>query len=62
MSVFKIKYRIPLHSHHVTCQLFVAPAPNMTYAMCGKFLVRLEEEFPQLQRVMSGVTFEEVVK
>jgi len=58
MSVFKIKYLTAPGISHVYCRLFVAPAPNMTYAGCGNFTVRAGEEFEQLQRVMSGIAFE----
>jgi len=54
--VFKIKHE--KHGIHIHCRLFAAKASNMTYAGCGEFCVR-EEEFEDLQRVMSGIFFEE---
>ena len=59
MSVFKIKHITHPLGGHVRCTLFVSPAPNLTYASCGSFIVRAGEEFEQLQRVMSGISFEE---
>ncbi len=56
--VFKIKHE--KRGGHIHCRLFAAKAPNMTYAGCGDFCVR-EEEFEDLQHVMSGIAFEEVV-
>lgn len=55
--VFKIKYK--KQGSHIWCRLFAAKAPNMTYICCGNFCVR-EEEFSDLERVMSGVAFERV--
>lgn len=54
--IFKIRHE--QRGGHIWCQLFAAKAPNMTFAGCGEFCVR-EEEFEDLQRVMSGVYFEE---
>lgn len=54
--VFKIMYT-PTYGH-VYCTLFVAPAPNQTWANCGKVVVR-RDEFEDMQRCMSGVAFVE---
>ena len=40
MSVFKIHYQATPGIPHVFCRLYVAPAPNLTYASCGNFTVR----------------------
>lgn len=54
--VFKIRYtKSPAHAY---CMLYVAKHTNMTWANCGKLIVRLDE-FEDMQLAMSGVAFEE---
>lgn len=57
--IFKVKYEKA--GGHIHCRLFAAKAPNMTFAGCGNFCIRVEE-FEDLERAMSGVFFEEVKK
>ena len=59
MSVFKIHYQATPGIPHVFCRLYVAPAPNLTYASCGNFTVR-RGEFEDLRQMMPGVQFEDV--
>lgn len=56
MAVFKIKYA-KTGDQHIECRLFVAEQPNLTWAGCGKVIVRADELEP-MQKAMSGVSFE----
>lgn len=56
MSVFKVRWEKA--GGHVHCTLFCSKSPNMTYANCGTFCVRLDE-LEDLERAMSGCQFVE---
>lgn len=53
--LFRVRFKIA--GGHIHCSLFCAPAPNMTWAKCGDFVVRKGPEFEALLRVMGGVEF-----
>ena len=55
--VFRVRYRIT--GPHVECSLFVARAPNQTWALCGTFTLRLEE-LPAFQEAFAAAEFREL--
>jgi hypothetical protein len=52
--IFRVRYKVL--GGHTHCALFAAKQSNMTWAKCGDFTVR-NDEFDDLQLVMSGVVF-----
>jgi len=54
---FKVRYR--KNGKHVWCALFIAQAPDRTFALCGTFRVRAEEEFEALREAFSKIQFVE---
>jgi hypothetical protein len=44
--IFRIHFTVA--GGHVHCRLFLAPAPNRTFAKCGDFTVRRGPEFVAL--------------
>ena len=59
MSVVRVRYR-KLGGHY-HCRVFTAKLPNQTYAKNGD-LVFSEQEFEDVQQIMSGAEFIEEKK
>lgn len=54
--IFRVRYQIFGSQPHVYCELYVAPHPNETFALCGWFTVR-KEEFAPMREAFAKVEF-----